>query len=331
MYMRSPWPIIVLIICSVVSAEEPKPVTPNASSEASALLTYLYSISGNYTLTGQHTAPQQALKRMEETQATLGVMPAVFSQEFGYARRDEWDGHNFRQRLVDEAIRRHGEGFVIALMWHAVRPIEDEPVQFKESVQGGLTPAEWTDLLTPGTAINERWKSQVDVIAFFLKQLRDANIPVLWRPYHEMNGRWFWWGRTPDPEFFKKLYRMMFDRFVNYHKLNNLVWVYGANEHRLVTVSYERCYPGADVVDVLGTDVYTGGYAQRDYEELLALANGKPIGIFECGTPPSVEVLKAQPKWTTFILWDPPKPDTPKESYTCEQALTLNRLPWVKK
>ena len=78
-------------------------------------------------------------------------------------------------------------------MWHAVRPIEDEPVKFSTSVQGKLTDAQWHDLVTPSTEINERWKSQVDVIAFYLKQLRDAHVPVLWRPYHEMNGGWFWW------------------------------------------------------------------------------------------------------------------------------------------
>jgi len=80
-------------------------------------------------------------------------------------------------------------------MWHAVRPTEDEPVTFRESIQGELIDQEWQDLITAGTEINERWKSQVDVIVWFLKQLRNANVPVLWRPYHEMNGDWFWWGR----------------------------------------------------------------------------------------------------------------------------------------
>ena len=63
-------------------------------------------------------------------------------------------------------------------MWHAVRPIDEEPVTFEKSILGKLTAQEWNDLLTSGTEIHERWKSQVDVIAFFLKQLREAEV---WR------------------------------------------------------------------------------------------------------------------------------------------------------
>ncbi len=52
-------------------------------------------------------------------------------------------------------------------MWHAVPPTEEEPVEFKKSIQGDLSDKEWQDLITPGTDIHERWKSQVDVIVFF--------------------------------------------------------------------------------------------------------------------------------------------------------------------
>ena len=68
-----------------------------------------------------------------------------------------WDGINYRQQIVDEAIRRHEEGFIINLMWHAVRPTDDEPVDFKASVQGKLMDEQWQQLLTPGTELNERW------------------------------------------------------------------------------------------------------------------------------------------------------------------------------
>ncbi len=54
-------------------------------------------------------------------------------------------------------------------------PTDDEPVVFEQSIQGQLTDAEWRELLTPGTRLNERWQSQVDVIAFFLRKLRDAS------------------------------------------------------------------------------------------------------------------------------------------------------------
>jgi mannan endo-1,4-beta-mannosidase len=101
--------------------------------------------------------------------------------------------------MIQEVIRQYRNGAVIALTWHAVRPTEDEPVTFHDSVQGHLTDWEWRQLLTPGTDLNTRWCRQVDRIAGYLKELQDAGVPVLFRPYHEMNGSWFWWGGRPRP------------------------------------------------------------------------------------------------------------------------------------
>ena len=284
-----------------------KPVTPDASPEAVQLLQYLYCISGNHTLTGQHAVPLLRSARLVEAQRAGGNFPAVFGMDFGFDSPGTWDGINFRQQIVDEAIQKYREGYLIVLMWHAVRPIEDEPVKFKDSIQGKLTDEQWHDLITPGTEIHERWKSQVDVIAWFLKQLRDAHVPVLWRPYHEMNGGWFWWGQKRGPDGYQKLYRMLFDRLVNFHKLNNLIWVYGANEVTPPNVDpYDTCYPGDDVVDVLGTDIYHTGFARNQYDQLLALAKGKPIALAEVGAAPSPEILKEQPRWTWFMVWDDP-------------------------
>src|SRR5690606_20026340 len=190
---------ILAVACAALglasAARAAEPVVPNASAEAAALLGYLHEISGSKTLSGQHNVPMVGSTRLPAIEKSVGLYPAVFGQDFGFSAPGTWDGINFRQSIVDEAIRRHAEGFIVTLMWHAVRPIEEEPVTFRESIQGELTDAQWRDLMTPGTEIHERWQSQVDVIAFFLKQLRDARVPVLWRPYHEMNGAWFWWGK----------------------------------------------------------------------------------------------------------------------------------------
>ena len=127
---------------------------------------------------------------------------------------------------------------------------------FLEGIQSDLSDEEWEELITPGTHLNEKWKSQVDVIAWFLKQLAYADVPVLWRPYHEMNGDWFWWGKKRGPDGYIKLYRMLFDRLVNFHKLHNLVWVYNTNEIRTGVDDHSTYYPGDEYVDVLATDVY---------------------------------------------------------------------------
>ncbi len=317
---------------SVVNAQ--KPVNPDASPEAVQLLEYLYSISGKKILTGQHCAPLLGSTRLPVAHRKFGKYPALFGQDFGFSFPGYWDGINYRQRIVDEAIKRHHEGFIITLMWHAVRPIEDEPVVFRESVQGDLTDEEWNDLITPGTIINERWKSQVDVIAWFLKQLRYANVPVLWRPYHEMNGGWFWWGKKEGEDGYKKLWRMLYDRFVNFHGLNNLIWVYNTNEFKDGVDPHDTYYPGDDLVDIFATDVYSEGFNQENYDQMLELAGNKPMALGEVGQIPSLQIIEEQPRWSWFMQWGDPggRGDgfrSSHEVYNSTEAITYEELPWV--
>jgi mannan endo-1,4-beta-mannosidase len=309
-------------------------VTPDPSPEAVKLMEYLNHISGKKTLTGQHCVPLVGSLRLVVAQRVTGHYPALFGQDFGFDAPGSWDGINFRQQIVDEAIRRHREGFIVTLMWHSVRPMEEEPVTFVESIQGRLTDAEWQELVTPGTRFNERWKSQVDVIAWHLKQLKYAGVPVLWRPYHEMNGDWFWWGKKTGDTGYEKLYRMLFDRLVHFHGLNNLIWVFNANELNSNVDPYDTYFPGHDVVDILATDVYRGGFAQKDYDQLLALAGDKPIALGEVGGAPSPEILMSQPRWTWFMVWGEPagmfhEGQSLRATYESDQAVTLERLPWV--
>jgi mannan endo-1,4-beta-mannosidase len=159
---------------------------------------------------------------------------------------------------------------------------------------------------------------------------------VLWRPYHEMNGKWFWWGQKRGDDGYKRLYRMLYDRLVNFHHLNNLIWIYGANEIREGVDPYEPYFPGQDVVDVLATDVYQGAFA-KDYEALLSMAAGKPIALAEVGKVPPIEILSSEPRWAWFMTWgelmgigsawsDLPKI---KAVYESDRTLTWDRLPWV--
>jgi mannan endo-1,4-beta-mannosidase len=94
-------------------------------------------------------------------------------------------------------------------MYHATSPL-DEPDDDFDSVRGRLTPAQWDSLLTPGTRIHRRWLAQIDSVAVLLADLRDAGIPVLWRPYHEMNGAWFWWGMHGGD--YRRLWRRIYER-----------------------------------------------------------------------------------------------------------------------
>ncbi len=165
------------------------PVNKNASLEAGKLLQYLYSINGKYILSGEHNYNENMSRFNDSVKAITGKYPAVWGTDF------IWNGTKDNgQAIVDEAIRKHKEGYLISLMWHQGRPTDNPPYGWKESIQGKLTDAEWKELVTPGTPLYKRWLAQTDTIAGYLQQLQQAHVPVLWRPYHEMNGIWFWWG-----------------------------------------------------------------------------------------------------------------------------------------
>jgi len=291
-----------LLTTTFTFAQPFAPVNKNASPEAKKLLSYIYSISGKYILSGEHNYNESMSRFNDSVKAITGKYPAVWGTDF------IWNGTKDNgQAIVDEAIRKHKDGYIITLMWHEGRPTDNPPYGWKESIQGKLTDAEWKELITPGTNLYNRWLAQIDTIAGYLQQLQQANVPVLWRPYHEMNGVWFWWGNKRGKDGIQKLWKMMYDRYLNHFHLNNLIWVWGANSPRDIpgdeAYTYKDFYPGAQYVDILGTDVYHNDYEQKDYNELLNLAKGKPIALTECGELPNAAILAAQPKWCWFLVW----------------------------
>ncbi len=296
----------LLLLCPLaLGAQGQSPVNPHASPEARALLTYLYSISGHAILTGQHNFPNTIANWTDRAYDFTGKYPAVYGQDFGFQGGADKDSIPARPALVEEAMRQYRNGAIVTFTWHAVRPTDDEPVTFRDSVQGHLSDFEWRELLTPGTTLYTRWCKQVDVIAGYLKQLRDARVPVLWRAYHEVNGNWFWWGGRKGADGSAALYRQLFDRFVNYHHLDNLVWVWNANSPGSGGSGpgpYADYFPGREYADVLSVDIY-GDFKQSYYDDLLILSAGKPVALGEVGGLPSPATLKEQPKYAWFMTW----------------------------
>ena len=291
-----------------------KPVTPNASPEANALLQFLYSISGKYTLTGQHNYPNTKDASTRQAAKYSGKTPVIYSQDWGFAEDGDKDSYLARPDTVEEVKRQHKLGSIITICWHAVPPTAYEPVTFRPrrgkaappklaSVQGKLKNDEFKDVLTPGTELYDRWCAHVDTVAVYLKRLRDANVPVLWRPYHEMNGDWFWWGGRRGEHSTAALYRQMFDRYTNHHKLNNLIWVWSVDRPSTPQRQFADYFPGSKYLDVVSLDVYGSDFKQSYYDDLLKLADGKPLALAEVGDPPSLEVLEKQPKWTLYVIW----------------------------
>lgn len=323
-----------MIFHHVFGYSQQEPVNKNATRESKELLSYISTLDRKI-LSGQHCYSHETNRFYDSVKKMTGKYPAIWGADFYWSKGEIDPGYS----LIKEAIKKYEEGSIITLMWHVGKPTDDAPFGWKESVQDNIIDQEWDDLVTPGTKIHQKWLTQVDDLAIHLKVLQENNIPVLWRPYHEMNGVWFWWGNKKGEDGFAKLWRLLYERLVNHHQLNNLIWVWNANAPRDIpqdeSFEYAAFYPGHDYVDILATDVYHFDYEQKDYEQLLALAEGKPIALGEVGQLPKINILEAQPKWSWFMVWSgwlltANSEDRVKEVYNYYHTITRDEVELTK-
>ena len=321
------------LACSCGPKKGYEPVNPNATKEARQLLSFLYSIQGEYTLAGQHNFSSDLDKYNDIVEEMTGKTPVIWGSDFSFnvvgetvrsfqhcgpmnisvpwgdCKENGLTTDQLRQRLVDKAIEEHAKGRIITLMWHCCYPTSGNTCNGEEIWvwQNEPSDEEWEQLVTEGTSLNDAWKAQMDGAAVYLKKLQDAGVPVLWRPYHEMNGCWFWWCHKPGENGFKKLWIMTYKYLTEHHGLNNLLWVWNTNAPRDIPGDeagpYKDYFPGIEYVDVLAADVYHSDYRQSHHDELLELGQGKLITLGEVGDLPEVEQYEAQPSWSWFMTW----------------------------
>jgi mannan endo-1,4-beta-mannosidase len=281
------------------------PTNPNATQEARDLLKKICDVSGKGILTGQHNFPNERNADTEAIHTATGKYPAIWGSDFGFTNLEDKDSVTHRNLMIEEAKKQYAAGSIIYLCWHMLRPTEDEPgqpnVSWGGSVQAKLTDDQWLELITSDSPLHQRWEKYMDTAAGYLKQLQDAHIPVLWRPMHENNGTFFWWGGRPGQYGTAELFREVYNRMVNVHHLNNLVWVWNQNGPAPGGEFYSF-YPGPQYADVVSYDNYST-LDDRYYQEILTIANGKPIGFGEVGSPPPPEVLMMQPKLAFYMTW----------------------------
>ena len=177
----------------------------------------------------------------------------------------------------------------------------------------------------------------MDLFATHLVQLRDAHIPILFRPYHEMNGGWFWWGKHAGENGYKKLWIQLYDYYTKEYNLNNLIWVWSPDKPKFGLDEY---YPGDNYVDIVGCDIYptldtTVVFRKDWYEQISAVADNKLLTLGECGRMPTVETFTEQPRWLWFMTWcdlvyKANSRDELKTLYNSDRVITLDELPKFK-
>ena len=182
-------------------------------------------------------------------------------------------------------------------------------------------------LLDEKTEEHRRMIANWDQAARSLAELRDAGVVVLWRPFHEFDGGWFWWGKG-SPEDFIRLWRMMYKRFTEDFHLNNLIWVLGySGEVR------DGWYVGDDFCDVIGSDTYDGTEHKNGWDKLLRIgAKNKPFAFHECGKLPSIQAfVQKDCLWSWFMIWhttwaEANKGENLRAFYNDEHVITLEDI-----
>lgn len=278
------------------------PVNPNADQAARDLLERLYqTVDEGKIFSGLHhnqlMMPNYVRDLNRINEAVEGAVPMVWGGDVA------WDA----DKVVQMATDHHQRGYLISITWHAARPFDHGVVRFKEQTQGRFTREQWEELVTEGSEMHSQWLAQVDSIAQYLKVLQDAGVPLLWRPFHEMNGEWFWWGDRRGERGFTVLWKMLYHRLTDYHKLNNLIWVWNPNNPRRhpvdKTMGYDLYYPGDEFVDVLAADVYHREWFQDTHDQLVELGKEKLVALGEVGELPTAEQLKSYNRYAWFMIW----------------------------
>lgn len=289
---------------------------PNATENTQRVYDYLCNLSGKNVLSGQQEStwmgsPDYEINYIYEK---TGKYPAIRGLDYMH---DDFAGVNQR------AIEWWNKGGIVTIMWHTGCNFSGE---WADAMADEIT--DWDKRLTEGTAEYDAFVAGMDKAAKALLQLQEAGVVVIWRPFHEFDGRWFWWGKG-GRENFIKMWQLMYDRYTNHWGLNNLIWVlpYSGNGY-----AYGRWYPGDEYCDIVGADSYNGGVQHELYVKLTAVTKTKPYCFHECGTNPTAEELQTTP-WLWFMTWhtdhivNQNDPDALNTLYNSDYVLTLDELP----
>lgn len=198
-----------------------------------------------------------------DVKEVAGDYPALYGWEIGHIEKgDLYNLDSVPFATMKNFIKTgYHNGGVISISWHGINPMNNESAWHPE--EGTVRS------ILPGGGLHEIFNKQLDRVADFLKDLKADNgtpIPILFRPYHEHTGNWFWWGaKTTSKEEYIRLFRYTVHYLKNVKGLHNLLYVYNTSSGFKNEQEFLERYPGDDVVDIISFDIYLRSEkAERD-------------------------------------------------------------------
>jgi len=288
-----------------------------AKQNKELLLAYLHEIRGKHILSGQmDTAWNDTIDPVERVFTDTGKYPAI--KGFDYLNIRSFGSGGGGSKQTEDAIKWwrespvKGKNGIVTFCWHWRMPASGAERSGRDTYRPGfIIPFKdnQLDREDPQFALIQE---DLDLVAAELGKLRDAGVPVLWRPLHEAGNvanwpHWFWWGVNRDS--YKALWEYMHDYFTNEKKLDNLIWVWNGQN--------ENLYPNPDTVDIAGYDCYdsnreifgyTPNYSNGWHTYYMLVTNwapGKLVALTENGAIPDPDALIAMgTAWSWFMTWD---------------------------
>ncbi len=336
---------------------------PNADERTRALYQYLQDQYGQHIIAGQQENCGSHCYNLNAYESSGKTDFSYFEdneEEFKYLynltgkypaiRGIDMLTYNSSTTYRDGATERIIEWYdqwngIPTVTWHWSVPSEEggtDAYFYVESASANYTTFSISRALTEGTWEHEVLMADIAVLATEFQKVEDAGVPFIFRPLHEAEGAWFWWG-AEGPEYCKELYRLLYDQLTNVYGLDNLIWEWTSYTY----TTSPSWYPGDDVVDLIGYDKYNAVDFQYNlsaisatFFSLVGSTEGeKMVCMSENDTIPSLEnIQKEAAGWLYFCPWygyyitntalNPA--ETVTEMYQSDYCITLEELPDLK-
>ncbi len=242
-------------------------VDPSATDETVALFYHLKNISKTNFAVGQQeafSAHYQGAGGESDIKKVTGSDPALIGLDFSFITDDSNNGqannwfYQQEQKIVQDAVDAYNKGMITAFSWHLREPYEG--VHFYTSDMTEFQKQNAFKSILPGGANHEYYREKLQKVAEIAANIRGSDgtlSPIIFRPFHEFDGDFFWWGAAfSTPTEFKELWRFTVTYLRDELNAHNILYAFSPDNSYTTRAGYLSRYPGDEYVDILGMDNY---------------------------------------------------------------------------
>ena len=301
---------------ALAQGSQQKLIDYRATLETKALHKNLQRLAGQYILFGHQHATEyghgwQGDSNRSDVKSVTGSHPAVIGVDFsGLTNSNLPDTvvEKIRKSLQKTVADTYNRGGVTTVAWHFSNPVSAGGFYWNDTVSTAAVP-----LLIPGGSYHEKYKSILRIIGNFAHSVEGSDgalVPMIFRPYHEFDGNWFWWGKSHcTRDEFIQLWQFTVGYLRDSLQVHNFIYAFSPDCKFNSEEEYLERYPGNGWVDMLGMDDYAdfgrdGKYnLEAGIKKLKIVAgcaekNGKLAAFTETG----LESIPNASWWTETLL-----------------------------